>query len=75
MTRFGIYETVKQQIDKPGVPMPFYQKVLLGGFAGCIGGFVGTPADLINVRLVFTVEIFVTGALGCAVVPFYIYTI
>jgi solute carrier family 25 (mitochondrial dicarboxylate transporter), member 10 len=53
MTRFGIYETVKQQIDKPGVPMPFYQKVLLGGFAGCVGGFVGTPADLINVRLVF----------------------
>jgi dicarboxylate transporter 10 len=51
MTRFGIYETVKQQIDTPGVAMPFYQKVLLGGFAGCVGGFVGTPADMVNVRM------------------------
>ena len=30
--------------------MPFYEKVLVGGLAGCLGGFVGTPADLINVR-------------------------
>ena len=50
MTRFGIYESAKQAIDKPGVVMPFYQKVFLGGFAGCIGGFVGTPADMVNVR-------------------------
>jgi len=50
MTRFGIYESVKQAIDKPGTVMPFYQKVLLGGFAGCVGGFVGTPADMVNVR-------------------------
>lgn len=51
MTRFGIYETVKKNVDKPGCAMPFYQKVLLGGFAGCVGGFVGTPGDLINVRM------------------------
>jgi len=51
MTRFGIYETVKKNMDKPGVSMPFYQKVLLGGFAGCVGGFVGTPADMVNVRM------------------------
>ena len=50
MTRFGIYESVKQAADKPGVVMPFYQKILLGGFAGCVGGFVGTPADMVNVR-------------------------
>jgi len=50
LTRFGIYESVKQKIDKPGVVMPFYKKVLLGGFAGCVGGFVGTPADMVNVR-------------------------
>lgn len=30
---------------------PFYQKVLLAGFAGMSGGFVGTPADLVNVRM------------------------
>ncbi len=50
MTRFAIYETVKNQMVRPGHQMPFYQKVLLGGGAGCIGGFFGTPADLINVR-------------------------
>ena len=47
MTRFGIYETVKQKIDTPGVVMPF---------AGCVGGFVGTPADMVNVRWVFSCE-------------------
>lgn len=51
LTRFGIYETGKQALEKPGVVMPFYQKVLLGGFAGCVGGFVGTPADMVNVRM------------------------
>lgn len=51
MTRFGIYETVKKELDKPGRTMPFYEKVLLGGFAGFVGGFVGTPADMVNVRM------------------------
>lgn len=51
LTRFGIYETVKKRLDRPGRTMPFYEKVLLGGFAGCLGGLVGTPADLINVRM------------------------
>lgn len=51
MTRFGIYETVKKELDKPGRSMPFYEKVLLGGFAGFVGGFVGTPADMVNVRM------------------------
>ena len=50
MTRFAIYETVKNQLLPQGQPMAFYQKVLLGGFAGCVGGLVGTPADLTNVR-------------------------
>ena len=50
MTRFAIYESVKNNMIEPGQPFPFYQKVLLGGVAGCAGGFVGTPADLINVR-------------------------
>ena len=52
MTRFAIYETVKNQLLPQGQPMAFYQKVLLGGFAGCVGGLVGTPADLTNVRYV-----------------------
>ncbi|KAL3876005.1 hypothetical protein ACJMK2_033894 [Sinanodonta woodiana] len=51
MTRFAIYETVKKQLIADGTPMPFYQKILLAGFAGATGGFVGTPADLVNVRM------------------------
>ena len=50
MSRFAIYESVKNNMIEPGQPFPFYQKVLLGGIAGCSGGFIGTPADLINVR-------------------------
>jgi len=31
--------------------MPFYQKILLAGGSGALGGVVGTPADLVNVRM------------------------
>lgn len=50
MTRFAVYETVKKQLTVDGRSMPFYEKVLLAGIAGAMGGFVGTPADLVNVR-------------------------
>ncbi|XP_061534758.1 mitochondrial dicarboxylate carrier isoform X1 [Phycodurus eques] len=52
LTRFAIYETVRDVIgNKSQGPMPFYQKVLLGAFGGFTGGFVGTPADMVNVRM------------------------
>ncbi|KAK2160728.1 hypothetical protein LSH36_127g03059 [Paralvinella palmiformis] len=51
MSRFAIYETVKNNLQQPGQQMPFYQKVLLGGVSGAIGGIAGTPGDLINVRM------------------------
>ena len=50
MTRFAMYETGKKQLTRDGKPLPFFQKVLLAGISGAIGGLVGTPADLINVR-------------------------
>uniref|UniRef100_A0A672III9 Si:ch1073-100f3.2 n=1 Tax=Salarias fasciatus TaxID=181472 RepID=A0A672III9_SALFA len=51
MSRFAIYETVRDKLyRKNKAPMPFYQKVLLGAFGGFTGGFIGTPADLVNVR-------------------------
>ncbi|XP_067128100.1 mitochondrial dicarboxylate carrier [Centruroides vittatus] len=50
-TRFGIYEVVKQKITVPGEPLPFYKKILLASVGGVAGGFVGTPADMINVRM------------------------
>ncbi|XP_069511381.1 mitochondrial dicarboxylate carrier isoform X3 [Ambystoma mexicanum] len=52
MTRFAIYETVRDKLAKDNKgPLPFYQKVLLGAFGGFTGGFVGTPADMVNVRM------------------------
>lgn len=82
LTRFAIYETVRDRVAKGSEgPLPFYKKVLLGAVSGewgagarapgprgrrdtagsragsgllpgCIGGFVGTPADMVNVRSV-----------------------
>ncbi|KAF7650818.1 hypothetical protein LDENG_00120240 [Lucifuga dentata] len=52
LTRFAIYETVRDMMGTTNqTPMPFYQKVLLGAFGGFTGGFVGTPADMVNVRM------------------------
>lgn len=52
LTRFAIYETVRDVMGSSNKgPMPFYQKVLLGAFGGFTGGFIGTPSDLVNVRM------------------------
>nr|KAF6295979.1 hypothetical protein mMyoMyo1_009116 [Myotis myotis] len=52
LTRFAIYETVRDRVAKGSEgPLPFYKKVLLGAVSGCVGGFVGTPADMVNVRM------------------------
>ncbi|GIY16005.1 mitochondrial dicarboxylate carrier [Caerostris extrusa] len=50
-TRFGIYEVVKQNISAPDENMPFYKKILIAAGAGAMGGLVGTPADMVNVRM------------------------
>lgn len=46
-TRFGIYETIKKRVKSDA----FYTKVAIAAVAGCAGGFVGTPADMVNVRM------------------------
>ncbi|NXA76297.1 DIC protein, partial [Thryothorus ludovicianus] len=52
LTRFGIYESAKNHLGRGSQgPPPFYQKVLLGAVGGFTGGFVGTPADMVNVRM------------------------
>ncbi|XP_008278596.1 mitochondrial dicarboxylate carrier [Stegastes partitus] len=52
LSRFAIYETVRDKMNRKNKGlMPFYQKVLLGAFGGFTGGFIGTPADLVNVRM------------------------
>ncbi|XP_062447724.1 mitochondrial dicarboxylate carrier isoform X2 [Rhea pennata] len=52
LTRFAIYETARDRLGQGNQgPPPFYQKVLLGAVGGFTGGFVGTPADMVNVRM------------------------
>lgn len=46
-TRFAIYEVAKQRYN----PDSFVSKVALAAGAGACGGFVGTPGDLVNVRM------------------------
>lgn len=47
-TRFGIYEVAKQSIQGD---TSFLTKVGIAGMAGAAGGFIGTPADMVNVRM------------------------
>jgi len=45
--RFGIYEAGKEYIDTK----TFVGKITLAALSGTIGGIVGTPADMVNVRM------------------------
>ncbi|KAJ2946040.1 hypothetical protein O0L34_g4959 [Tuta absoluta] len=50
--RFGIYESAKQALTpKDGSNLPFHTSAMLAGLGGMTGGFVGNPADLVNVRM------------------------
>lgn len=46
-TRFALYEIIKQRVKSD----TFYSKVIIAAVAGCAGGFVGTPGDMVNVRM------------------------
>ena len=48
-TRFAIYEAMKKQVSPDGQAVPFSQRLVMA--AGICGGFVGTPGDLVNVRM------------------------
>ncbi|KAF5293599.1 hypothetical protein FQA39_LY03084 [Lamprigera yunnana] len=50
-TRFGMYEITKQTVQKSGVEAGFGTKVAIAAISGAVGGFVGTPADMVNVRM------------------------
>lgn len=49
--RFGIYEVGKAHLSSQGEKVSFGSRVLIAGLAGAAGGVVGTPADLVNVRM------------------------
>jgi len=50
-TRFAIYEMSKQQVAPNGEAVPFTQRLMMAAGAGACGGFVGTPGDMVNVRM------------------------
>uniref|UniRef100_A0A1B6CW85 Mitochondrial dicarboxylate carrier n=1 Tax=Clastoptera arizonana TaxID=38151 RepID=A0A1B6CW85_9HEMI len=50
-TRFGIYEVSKQAVAPNGEEISFSMRVGMAATAGAAGGFIGTPADLVNVRM------------------------
>ncbi|MCP9258050.1 Mitochondrial dicarboxylate carrier [Dirofilaria immitis] len=51
LTRFGMYEQLKKQFPGDSTTIPFYQKAAMAGISGACGGFIGTPGDMINVRM------------------------
>lgn len=51
-TRFGIYEVSKQKLGAENESiLPLYTRVGLAAISGAAGGFVGVPADVVNVRM------------------------
>ncbi|KAK6643346.1 hypothetical protein RUM43_004851 [Polyplax serrata] len=50
-TRFGIYEIAKQKLASGNQKVSFLTTVGMASLAGAAGGFVGTPADMVNVRM------------------------
>ncbi|CAD7084090.1 unnamed protein product [Hermetia illucens] len=52
-TRFGMYEVGKKAVNTD----TFSGKIMLAGISGAVGGFIGTPSDMINVRMQNDVKI------------------
>jgi len=51
MSRFAAYNQLKESSGVPERDLPFYKRVLFAGVSGFAGGIIGTPADLVNVRM------------------------
>ena len=50
-TRFAVYDTVKSHLTNNQRNLTANEKITCALFAGSIGGFCGTPTDLVNVRM------------------------
>lgn len=50
-TRYGLYEVVTSELKNTNDPLPFYQKIAVAATSGFVGGIVGNPADMVNVRM------------------------
>ncbi|KAF2866109.1 mitochondrial carrier domain-containing protein [Massariosphaeria phaeospora] len=51
MTRFGIYETLKERFTTADSKPSFLTLVGMASVSGFLGGFAGNPGDILNVRM------------------------
>jgi len=51
LTRFGVYDVVRPVIATNNQEPTLLQKMAIASFAGFCGGIVGTPCDVVNVRM------------------------
>jgi len=51
LTRFAIYDTLRPYLTEKGKDPTFVQKLMLASAGGFFGGIVGTPCDMVNVRM------------------------
>lgn len=50
-TRFGVYEEMKSRMTAPGSKPSFPTLIAMASVSGFLGGCVGNPADVLNVRM------------------------
>jgi dicarboxylate transporter 10 len=51
MTRFGVYEALKERFTTPEAKPSFLTLVGMASISGFLGGFAGNPGDILNVRM------------------------
>ena len=51
MTRFGVYETLKERTTTADTKPSFLTLVGMASVSGFLGGFAGNPGDILNVRM------------------------
>lgn len=49
--RFGMYEWLKESFTRANSPPPMYVLLPISMVAGCVGGVIGNPADIVNIRM------------------------
>ena len=50
-TRYGIYEILKQKKCPNGEKISLFERIGMATFSGTLGGIVGTPPDVVKIRM------------------------
>ena len=51
MPRMAIYPMLLEHYSEPGIPLPFWKKLVLGSIAGGAAAFIGVPSEVCLVRM------------------------